>query len=428
MDIDIYGLEIFKLIEELYPICRSITGNGVRSTLEIIKKHIPITVHEVASGTQVLDWVIPEEWNVVDAFVKDEQGIKVIDFKKSNLHLLNYSSPIHKFLQLDELKEHLYFLPDHPEWIPYVTSYYQKNWGFCLSYDDYNKLTDGIYEVFIDTSFKAGNLTYGEFLIKGQSEKEVVISCYLCHPSLCNDSLTGVAIAAFLAKHLKSRKHYYSYRFLFIPETIGSITWLHFNEDKLGKIEHGLIATCLGDNGAMTYKKSRQGNAKIDKVVEKVLIDSGNPYNIIEFDPSDGSDDRQYCSTGFNLPFGTLMRTKYGCFPEYHTSADNLDFIKPDYLGQSLKYYIDILYYLEKDDKYLNIYPKGEPNMGKRNLYRSVNKSEVKNSQAVIFWVLNFSDGQHSLLDISYRSGFSFREICNGAKILCEAGLIQKIE
>jgi len=321
------GQEIYALIVELFPICRSITGDGVRKTLNIVSKHLPLEIHEVPTGTQVFDWTVPKEWNIRDAYVKNSRGEKIIDFQKSNLHVLNYSVPIRKTLRLDELNEHLFTLPDHPDWIPYKTSYYKENWGFCLAHNQLQGLDDENYEVVIDSTLGDGHLTYGEYLIPGKSKDEILISTHVCHPSLANDNLSGVCTAAFLAKHLSDLELKYTYRFLFIPGTIGAITWLAVNKERTNKIRHGLVLTGVGDSGKLTYKKSRQGNALIDRAAQHVLKHSGDEYSIREFSPY-GYDERQYCSPGFNLPVGRLSRTPYGEYPEYHTSADNPGFVK----------------------------------------------------------------------------------------------------
>jgi aminopeptidase-like protein len=415
------GEEIYSLIAELYPICRSITGNGVRTTLDILKKHIHLEIHEVPSGTQVFDWTVPKEWNIYDAYVKNSKGEKIIDFRKSNLHVLNYSVPVKKEVSLTELREHLHTISNHPDWIPYRTSYYKENWGFCLSHNQFKELEEDQYEVFIDATLENGALTYGEFFVKGKIADEVLFSCHICHPSLCNDNLSGVALMTFLAKHLSTLSPRYSYRFLFIPGTIGSITWLSLNEAIVPKIKHGLVAACLGDSGKFTHKKSRQGTAEIDRIVTHVLNSLGSPFNIQEFVPF-GYDERQFCSPGFNLPVGCFMRTPYGQFPEYHTSADNLDFVRPQYLGESFNVYLSVIAILEKNKKYLNQNPKCEPQLGRRGLYQSIDGQEL-----AMLWVLNLSDGNYSLLDIAERSGLSFARVLNAAEILCNHGLLKEV-
>lgn len=421
------SMEIYDLMKTLYPICRSITGNGVRETLDILKERIPLKIHEVPTGTQVFDWTVPKEWNIKDAYVKNSKGEKIIDFGKSNLHILNYSVPINKKLSLAELKEHLFTLPDYPDWIPYLTSYYKENWGFCLSHKQFEKLQEDVYEVVIDSSLEDGSLTYGELFIKGSSAEEVLFSTYVCHPSLCNDNLSGPVILTFLADYLKDIPLKYSYRFLFIPETIGAITWLSKNEDKISKIKHGLVATCLGDSGKMTYKKTRNGNCMIDRVVEKVLTESGEGFEIVDFFPS-GSDERQFCSPAFDLPIGSLMRTMYARFPEYHTSADNLEFVSPQHLGDSFEKYMKVVYILESNTTYMNLNPKCEPQLGRRGLYRMIGSQKTGGiDQLAMFWVLNLSDGTNSLLDISIRSGMSFKQIKDAADALYQAELLRPV-
>ncbi len=420
------GEEMHAFMENLYPICRSITGNGVRNTLAMIKENIPLTIYEIPSGTKVFDWTIPKEWNISDAFIKNPQGLKIVDFKKCNLQVLNYSFPISKKISLSELKEHLFTLPDHPEWIPYHTSYYAENWGFCLPHNQYTQLPGGIYEVAIDSTLTDGHLTYGELHLPGSSQEEVLFSCYVCHPSMCNDNLSGVVLLTWLAKLLLQQKLRYSYRFLFIPETIGAITWLARNEDKVKNIKHGLVATCVGDGGNFTYKKTRTGNAIVDKVVEKILKDSGKSHQIDHFFPT-GSDERQFCSPGFNLPIGSLMRTPYGRFPEYHTSADNFQLVKPECLAEALELYQEVVYVLENNFKYINLNPKCEPQLGKRGLYSSIGaKRNSEISQMALLWILNLSDGDHSLLDIACTSGISFREIKKAVDLLEEKALVEK--
>lgn len=421
------GQELYDLAGRLYPICRSITGNGVRQTLNIIKETIPVEIHEVPSGAKVFDWAIPKEWNIKEAWVKDPNGKKVIDFEDHNLHVLNYSVPVHQHLSLKELKKHLHTIPNQPDLIPYRTSYYQENWGFCLAHRQFEKLPEGEYEVFIDSSLKDGHLTYGELYIPGKTEYEVLFSAHVCHPSLANDNLSGVSLLTFLAQQLLSSKNYYSYRFLFIPGTIGSITWLALNEDKTQNIRHGLVASLLGDPGDYTYKKSRQGEAEIDRVVDYVLRHAGHPYNILDFFPY-GYDERQFCSPGFNLPVGNLTRSQFGQYPEYHTSADNMDLLRPDCLDASYYIYSKIVDVLEKNRVYLNLNPKCEPQLGKRGLYEAIGgHNDQKKLQLAMLWVLNLADGRHSVLDISEKSGFSFETIHKIALILKEKHLLKEL-
>jgi aminopeptidase-like protein len=418
------GREIYKLLEELYPICRSITGDGVRQTLNILKNHIPLAIYEVPTGTKVFDWSIPKEWNINEAYIKNLNGQKIVDFKDCNLHVLNYSAPIKSKISLGELRKHLFTLPEHPDWIPYRTSYYEETWGFCLSHNQYLGLDDNEYEVFIDSSLEDGHLTYGEYYLEGNSQDEVLISCHTCHPSLCNDNLSGVALAVFLAKYLSRASLRYSYRFLFLPGTIGSVTWLCLNEHKVSAIKHGLVIANVGDAGGFTYKRSRQGNAEIDKAVTNVLKHSGKDFNIIDFFPY-GYDERQYCSPGFNLPVGCLMRTPHGEYPEYHTSADNLNFVQPEYLATSFSIFLSVLSALEGNSRYLSLNPKCEPQMGKRGLYEKVGgQGDNQMRQLAMLWVLNLSDGAHTLLEISDRSHLSFELIKDVANTLVHHGLL----
>jgi aminopeptidase-like protein len=415
---------MYRLIEDLYPICRSITGDGLRQTLNRIGEIIPIEIHEVPTGAQVFDWTMPREWNVRDAWVKNAAGEKVIDFQRSNLHLLNYSIPIRQKMPLAELREHLHTLPDRPDWIPYRTSYYEETWGFCLSANELARLEDGEYEVCIDASLQDGSLTYGEYYLRGKRTDEVLLSCHACHPSLCNDNLSGVALVAAIAEMLQGVALEYSYRFLFIPGTIGSIAWLARNEQQAFQIRHGLVAACVGDPGKFHYKRSRRGNAEIDRAVTCVLKTSGEQFDVRDFTPY-GYDERQYCSAGFNLAVGSLTRTPHGEFPEYHTSADNLDFVRPQSLAGSLAIYVSVLRTLENNGRYINTSPKCEPQLGKRGLYRTLgglpNAGQI---EMALLWVLNFSDGDHTLLDIAERSKLPFDTIHHAAQLLIEKQLL----
>jgi aminopeptidase-like protein len=414
------GQQILQLMTELYPICRSITGPGLRQTMKILQRFIPLEIHEVPTGTRVFDWTVPKEWNIKDAYVKNPKGEKIIDFQKSNLHVVNYSLPVHKVVSLQELKEHLFTLPGHPDWIPYRTSYYKEDWGFCLSHRDFLDLEEGDYEVVIDATIEDGSLTYGESYLKGKNEEEILISAHACHPSLANDNLSGVCLAAMLAKHLDAASSPFSYRFLFIPGTIGAITWLCLNEKTVGKIKGGLVITGVGDRGDITYKKSRRGNAEIDRATCHVLRHSAHPGQILDFSPY-GYDERQFCSPGFNLPVGRISRTPYAEYPEYHTSADNLEFVSADSLSDSFTKVRAILEVLENDDVYVNQNPKCEPQLGKRGLYSSAGAHEI-----ALLWVLNLSDGAHSLLDIAERSGLEFSAIKQAANSLSKANLLAK--
>lgn len=418
------GEEMHHFIADLYPICRSITGDGVRRTLAAIRERIPLEIHEVPSGTPVFDWTVPREWNIRDAWIKDPSGRKVVDFREHNLHVLNYSVPVHEKLPLEELRKRLFTLPDKPDLIPYRTSYYRETWGFCLRHRTLEELPDGEYEVFIDSTLQDGSLTYGECFLPGESEREILFSTHVCHPSLCNDNLSGIAVMTWLAAELQKRPRWYSYRFLFIPGTIGSITWLALNEDRARNIAHGLVAANLG-KGGFHYKESRRGNAEIDRAVLAVLQDSVDVEEFVPF----GYDERQYCSPGFNLPVGSLTRTPYGRYPEYHTSADNLDLVTPEALEGSFQTYLAVTDVLEGNRRYENLNPKCEPQLGRRGLYRTIGGDDAGRARELaLLWTLNLSDGENDLLDIAERSGMTFAAVREAAGALLEAGLLREIQ
>jgi len=417
------GQELHRFAADLYPICRSITGDGIRQTLALLQKRIPLRNFDIATGTSVFDWTVPKEWNIRDAYIKTPNGERIVDFLKCNLHVMSYSTAVDATMSLAELKPHLFTVPSHPDWIPYRTSYYRENWGFCLSHSQMLALEDGDYEVRIDSTLEQGSLTYGECYLRGRSADEILISCHACHPSLANDNLSGLTVAAFLAQLLAGRDHHYSYRFLFIPGTIGAIAWLAQNREAVGRIRHGLVLTCIGDTGGFHYKKSRRGNAEIDRAAVHVLRQYAESPEILEFSPY-GYDERQYCSPGFNLPVGCLMRSVWGSFPEYHTSADNLDFIRPEKLAESLRVCAAILDVLESNRRYCNQIPYCEPQLGRRNLYPSTGGETAGVEISARLWVLNLSDGEHSLLDIAERSGIPFCAINDAAELLCQHGLL----
>jgi len=420
------GEEIHRLIAELYPICRSITGQGVRETLRILERYAPLVIRDIPSGTPVFDWTVPMEWNVRDAYVRNAAGERVIDFRASNLHVVGYSVPVRGRLPLRELKAHLFTSPEHPEWIPYRTSYYREDWGFCISQKQLEALPDGDYDVVIDATLEDGALTYGECYLPGSTTDEVLLSTHTCHPSLCNDNLSGVAVAAFLARALSQRyRRRYSYRFLFIPGTIGAITWLCLNEERVRRIKHGLVLSCLGDPGPLTYKRSRRGDCEIDRAASHVLRHATPHGEIVDFSPY-GYDERQYCSPGFNLPVGCLSRTPHGRYPEYHTSADNLDLVRPDALADSFSAMLSILDTLEDNRVCVNTNPKCEPQLGRRGLYRTMGGLAARaHTELALMWVLNMSDGDHTLLEIAEMSGLEFGLIRDAARTLGEHGLLE---
>lgn len=427
LDLAAAGEAMYGLVADLYPVCRSITGDGFRDTLARLREHVPLEVHEVPTGTAVFDWTVPREWNIRDAWVKDARGEKVLDFRKSNLHVVNYSTPVRRRMTLAELRPHLHTLPDRPDWVPYRTSYYQENWGFCLAHNELQKLADGEYEVCIDSRLEAGSLTYGEYYLPGRRSDEVLLSCHACHPSLCNDNLSGVALVARLAELLTGASLEYSYRFLFIPGTIGSITWLARNEKTAHRVRHGLVVACVGDEGKFHYKRSRRGNAEIDRAAALALRGRPEGLEVLDFSPY-GYDERQYCSPGFNLPVGSLTRTPHGRFPQYHTSADDLSLVTSGALAGSLAAYLAVLRVLESNGHYLNLKPKCEPQLGKRGLYRAFGGlPDAGRLELAMLWVLNLSDGAHSLLDVAERSGLEFDLVRRAAGALTEHHLLQRL-
>ncbi len=416
------------LINDLLPICRSITGAGVTRSLERLQQEIPLLIREVPSGAPALDWTVPNEWNIRGAWIKNNRGECVVDLKNSNLHVVSYSAPVHATMSLEELKPHLFTLPDKPGAIPYRTSYYNESWGFCLAHEDFLKLEEGDYEVVIDSELKPGFLRYGELLIKGEIEEEILVTTHICHPTMCNDNLSGLCVATFLAKFLGQSPTRLSYRFLFIPGTIGSLAWLAANEDRLATIKAGLVLTGVGDPGSPTYKKSRRADSLIDRVMEYVLKSSSPEFEIRDFSPF-GYDERQFCSPAFDLPVGCLMRTPHGEYQEYHTSLDNTDFITTASLEDTLRICLRCVELLENNRIYQNLFPRGEPQLGKRGLYQAMGQQtkDRQSLQLAMLWVLNYSDGGHDLLDISIKSSLPFDIVSSAAKLLEECSVIRPL-
>ncbi|GAA0437742.1 peptidase M28 [Acrocarpospora corrugata] len=418
------GELMHALVRRLHPICRSMTGDGVRRTLEIIGESVKLDVHEVPTGTPVLDWTVPQEWNIRDAYLKDRTGRRVVDFAASPLHVVGYSVPVHATLPLAELREHLHTLPDQPDLIPYRTGYHTGTWGLCLSENTLRELQDEEYEVHIDATLADGHLTYAEHVVPGRQADEVLIECHTCHPALANETLAGIAVAVQLAQALAEIPGgpRFTYRFLFAPGTIGSITWLARNRDRVGLVKHGLVLACAGDPGPLRYKRSRRGDAAVDRAAAYALRD--REHTVVDFTPY-GYDERQFCSPGFNLPVGLLTRSPNEGYPEYHTSSDNPDLVTPDALAGTLAAVREIVEVLEGDRVYLNLQPYGEPQLGRRGLYRSpaLNRDN-KQHQMAILWILNYSDGDHSLLDIAERSAIPFAALLEAARVLIEAGLL----
>ena len=425
------GSKMYEMVRGLYPICRSITGDGVRETLGQIAARLPdLEMLEVSTGTAVLDWSIPREWSVRDAYIADLNGVRLVDFQKSNLHLLNYSSPFRGLLNGSELLSHLFTLADRPNLIPYRTSYYSDNWGFCVPHDWLTKFRDDeVYEVVIDTELRSdGSLTYGELLVSGSCSDEVLVSCHVCHPSLCNDNLSGIAVAAALAGLLMKVAHRLSYRFVFVPGTIGSIAWLARNRERASLVRHGLVLTGVGDRGAPTYKRSRRGDADIDRAAAHVLALGGRAHEIRDFSPW-GYDERQYCSPGFDLPVGCLMRTPHGEYPEYHTSADDLDFVTAESMTDTLEICLAMFDVIERNGVYRNLNPYGEPQLGRRGIYGAIGGSSDKRAdELALLWVLNMSDGSRSLLDVAERSKLPFDVVARAAQVLTEHELLAQVE
>ena len=419
---------MYRLIEELYPLHRSITGDGVRETLGRLARLVPLTVHEVPTGTAVFDWTIPKEWSLREAWIRGPDGETVVDLRDSSLHVVSYSVPFRARLSLEELKPHLHTLPEHPDRIPYRTTYFDEAWGFCLTHDAYAKLSAGEYEVCMDSTLVDGSLTYGEGVVPGEETEEVLVSAHCCHPSLANDNLSGIAVATALMLDLLSReRRRLTYRFLFAPATIGSIAWLARNEETVGRVRHGVVLAGVGDSGPSTYKRSRRGAAVVDRAFAHVLRHSGEPYEIVDFTPW-GYDERQFCSPGFDLPVGCLMRTPHGHYSEYHTSNDNLDFVRPGALEDSLSKLLAVVDVLEGNCAYRNLSPKGEPQLGRRGLYEGSQGESGLPRRLSLLWVLNRSDGKHSLLEIADEAETPFAEIAAAATALEAAGLVEKVD
>ena len=420
------GRSMFDFMADVFPICRSITGAGLRDTLSRIGEIVPLQLTEVPSGTQVFDWTVPREWNIADAWVADESGQRVIDFRSSNLHVINYSLPVARTLTLDELSPHLHTLPEHPTWVPYRTSYYAEDWGFCLSEDARKELAPGRYEAVIDATLADGSLTYGECVLPGSSSDEILISSHVCHPSLANDNLSGVAVAVFLAQVLTQVDRRLTYRFLFAPGTIGAITWLARNEHRLDRIRGGLVLACVGDPGPLIYKRSRLGHAEIDAAAANVLQARHQGDEVIDFSPY-GNDERQFCSPGFDLPMGAITRSGHDRSERHHTSADDLASIAPDALADSLAVCLDILRILEDNTTVVSLNPKGEPQLGRRGLYRSFGgRANQATLESALLWVMSYADGDHSLLDVAERAGLAFDDVCEAALELERADLVRR--
>jgi aminopeptidase-like protein len=421
---DAIGDDAYELMRRLFPLCRSLSGSGVQATFDVLEEEIPIKRTEIASGTKVFDWIVPDEWNIRDAYIADAAGTRVVDFRRSSLHVVSYSEPVRTVLPLEAMRERLHTLPEQPDVIPYRTSYYSRTWGFCLSHRQLLGLEPGDYEVVIDSSLEPGHVSYAEAVVEGEGEGEVLFSTYVCHPSLANDNLSGIAVATMLARSLQGRRLRHTYRFLFAPGTIGPLAWLHENRDGLSRIQHGVTLSCIGDGGNLTYKRSRRSDAEIDRAVETVLRDAGAPHRLLPWEPW-GGDERQFCSPGFDLPVGTLMRTPHGEFDGYHTSADGMERIRPESLADAVNACLELVEVLESNRRYTNLSPFGEPQLGRRGLYRSAGGAvSSPEDERALLWVLNLSDGSASLLDVARASGLCYSAVRRAAERLEAAGLL----
>ena len=421
------GQAMHGLAARLFPICRSITGPGVRRTLHILQEFIPLQVHEVPTGTQVFDWTIPKEWIIRDAFIADSGGRRIVDFQRNNLHLVGYSIPVDQRMSLEELNAHLFSLPDQPDAIPYVTSYYKERWGFCLSHRQRLALNPGTYHVLVDSELKDGSLTYGECIIPGASEREVFLSTYVCHPSMANNELSGPVVAAFISRWIQSQPRYYTYRLVFVPETIGSITYLSRHLDDLkSRIIAGFNLSCLGDERAFSYVGSRYGNTMADKIARHVLQSMSPDYITYSF-LDRGSDERQYCSPGADLPVVCLCRSKYGAYPEYHTSLDDLRLVTPAGLAGGYEMVRRCLELLENNFIY-KINCIGEPCLGKRGLYPTLSQQGSADSVKLMMDFIAYADGKNDLVSIAERIGASFQDLLPIVSKLRDANLISQVE
>ncbi len=408
------GQEMHDFMRELYPLCRSLTGEGTKETLRMIGEKVPLRITSVPSGTDVLGWTIPDEWNPREAYIVTPDGRKIADFSEHNLHLVGCSHAIDSAMSLDELRPHLHSLPEHPDWIPYVTSYYKDDWGFCLRHSELESLQPGEYRVHIDATLEPGHLHYGECIIPGETDKTVLLSTYVCHPSMCNDNLSGPVVLTALAEWLRKAPRHYTYRLLWVPETIGCLAWLSCNRPE---VVAGLVVTCCGDSGWLHYKRSKRGDTSIDRIAALEFANIRQPLNVIDWYPT-GSDERQYCSPGLDWPVGCLMRSIPGEFPEYHTSADNCEFVTAQGLHATLVLAKFIINGIEANCAYTSTHPVGEHHLGKHC------PPDIE-TRRLIGWLLSMSDGTTTLLDIAERSGIPILDLAGAAETLVEQGLLK---
>jgi aminopeptidase-like protein len=419
------GDEMMALAAELFPLPRSLTGAGARDTLRLLADWAPLELTEVSSGTAVFDWTVPPEWTVREAWIRDAQGRTVVDWRESSLRLLGYSAPVHARLSGAELQEHLHSLPEHPDWIPYRTSYYDPAWGFCVTEHERGAIEDGeTYEVLVDTSLGPGAITLAELVVPGATDDEVVISTYTCHPSLANDNVSGLVVAAALARALPRCELRRTHRVLFAPSVIGALAWLHRNQERLERVHGGLIVSCVGDAGPLRYKESRRATTAVDRAARLVLAEE--PGHVVEAFVPWGGDERQFCAPGFDLAFGSLSRSPHGAYPEYHTSADDLGLISGEQLYGSLRALARILDVIDADTTVVGTAPFGEPQLGRRGLYGSIGTGlPTEDGRRALLWLLNLADGRHTLLDVAERSGLPFWLLEHAAGRLREAGLLR---
>ena len=428
------GALMHSWITDLFPICRSITGHGARETLAYIKGLLPeLKICEVPSGSRVFDWTIPDEWNIKDAFVSDQSGKRIIDFQQNNLHVVGYSEPVDREMLFEELDKNLYSLPNQPAAIPYITSYYKRHWGFCLTESQRNELRKNPkakYHVKIDSTLEPGSLTYGELIIPGQTKQEVLLSTYICHPLIANNELSGPVLATALSQDLTlNPNRRYTYRILFVPETIGAIAYLKQHHETMKKnTVAGFVLSCMGDNRAYSYIASRLGNTLADRVAQHVLRQQDSAYKSYTF-LARGSDERQYCSPGIDLPVCGICRTKYGDYPEYHTSLDNLELVTAEGLEGSLQVMKKCLYILE-ENKIFRCKEKCEPQLGKRGLYPILSTKERNENGRSSQTMLNlaaYADGQHDLLSIAEIIGTNINELVPMARKLVELNILEEV-